>query len=144
MTHKTTKNRLHEFLPNSWVDFDTLLNQVLGGNSPVQAARFLAARAGVWEDDTAYHVELDVPGVSREGIELTFEKGVLQIDIQRKRSEEERKGLSDERYYGKASRRLTLPETIDPESIAAELKDGVLHVTVNKVPEVQPKRIEIN
>ena len=38
---------------------------------------------------------------------------------------------------------MTLPESIDPESIAAELTNGVLHVTVSKKPEAQPKRIEI-
>jgi HSP20 family protein len=38
---------------------------------------------------------------------------------------------------------VTLPESIDPDSIAAELTNGVLHVTVSKKPEAQPKRIEI-
>ena len=41
------------------------------------------------------------------------------------------------------TRTVTLPESIDPDSIAAELTDGVLHVMVTKKPEAQPKRIEI-
>jgi HSP20 family protein len=50
----------------------------------------------------------------------------------------------DERRYGKVTRTVTLPESIDPESIAGKLTDGVLHVTVAKRPEAQPKRIEIS
>lgn len=144
MSKCTSKNRLHEFFPNNWAEFDTLLSQVFGPNASLKAYRGHATPASAWEDDSAYHVELDVPGVAREDIGLTFEKGVLQIDVERKKAAEERKGLRDERFYGKTTRRLALPETIDPESIKAELANGVLHVSVAKVPEVQPKRIEIN
>ncbi len=143
MTRSLSKNRLQEFLPSNWVEFDTLLGQVFGPNTAVRSARGPAARAGVWEDGSRYYVELDVPGVAREDIGLTFEKGVLQIDIERKQAEEEQKGLHDERYYGKTTRKLGLPETIDPESISAELANGVLTVSIAKVPEAQPKRIDI-
>ncbi|MCG8451046.1 MAG: Hsp20 family protein [Pirellulales bacterium] len=144
MTRCTSKNRLQEFFPNHWADFDTLLSQVFGPNAPLKAYRSHATPASAWEDDGSYHVELDVPGVAREDIALTFEKGVLQIDVERKQVEQERKGYRDERFYGKTTRRLALPDTIDPESIKAELSDGVLHVSVAKVPEVQPKRIDIS
>lgn len=97
----------------------------------------------MWEDAGAYHVELDVPGVTRENVDVTFEKGTLRITTERIAPEEQRSGLVDERRYGKVTRTVTLPESIDPESIAAELTSGVLHVTVNKKPEAQPKRIEI-
>ena len=139
MTNATSKNRLREFLPGNWVEFDSLLGQVLGPH--VSRA---CVPASVWEDEAAYHVELDLPGVVREDVEITFEKSVLQIVAERKRPEEERAGLHEERGYGKAARRVTLPETIDPETIAAELKDGVLHVSVSKKPETRPKRIEVN
>ena len=143
MASSINKNRLQEFLPTNWVEFDTLLNQVFGSSASVRHGKELSAPASVWEDDRSYHVELDVPGVSRDGIELTFEKGILQIAVERKKVEEERKGLHDERFYGKTTRKLGLPETVDPESIEAELAEGVLHVSVTKVPEVQPKRIDI-
>jgi HSP20 family molecular chaperone IbpA len=38
---------------------------------------------------------------------------------------------------------VSLPDTVDPETIAAELTNGVLHVTITKVPEAQPKKIEV-
>ena len=62
---------------------------------------------------------------------------------ERKKPEEERTGWHEERAYGKVTRSLKLPETIDPESIEATVADGVLHVTVAKTPEAQPKRIDV-
>lgn len=139
----TRKNRLQDYVPGNWGDFDALLNQVLAP-TVARTVRGIRTPLSVWEADDAYHVEMDVPGVSKDDIELTFEKGTLQIVAERKGPEDERKGLHEERVYGKVTRSLSLSETVDPESIAAELTNGVLHVTVAKIPEVQPKRIDIN
>jgi HSP20 family protein len=137
----TTKNRLREFLPTNFVEFDSLLNQMLGpsglrvGHSP----------AGIWEDEGAYHIELDVPGVQRENVDITLDKGALAITVERKHEESDstRKGWREERYYGKVTRTFTLPDTIDPDSVAAEMNNGVLHVSVAKSPAAQPRKVEI-
>ncbi len=139
----TRKNRLQDLVPGSWSDFDSLLNQVLAP-TVARTVRGVRSPLSVWEADDAYHVELDVPGVLKENIELTFEKGDLQIVAERKGPEDERKGLHEERVYGNVTRSLSLSETVDPDSITAELNNGVLHVTVAKVPEVQPKKIDIS
>jgi HSP20 family protein len=140
MAHALSRNRLRELIPGNWGgDLDAFVNQVFGG-SGIQA---FYVPASVWEEEGSYHVELDVPGVTRDAVELTYEKGTLRITTERKSPEETRKGLVDERRYGKVTRTVTLPESVDPESIAAELTNGVLHVTVSKKPEAQPKRIEI-
>jgi Hsp20/alpha crystallin family len=55
----------------------------------------------------------------------------------------ERTNWHNERGYGKVSRTVTLPETGDPETIEAELNNGVLHVTISKLPQAQPKRIDV-
>jgi HSP20 family protein len=138
------KNRLREFLPANLLEFDSLLNQVFSPGT-LLAGKSFHTLAGLWEDDAAYHVELDVPGVTREGIEITLDKGVLSIVAERKQVEsgESRKGWHEERVYGKVTRQFALPEAIDPESVTAELIDGVLRVTVAKSPAAQPKRIEI-
>ena len=143
MTNCRNKNRLREFVPGTWSDFDALLNQVLNTGA-ARSVRGVYAPASVWEDEGSYHIELDLPGVGREAIELTLEKGDLQIVAERKRSEEDRQGWRDERGYGKVTRRFTLPEAIDAETIKAELTDGVLHVSVAKSPAAQPKRIDVN
>jgi HSP20 family protein len=143
MTNAMTSNRMRELVPGDWNgQFDSLIDQFF---SPMSGRGIQAyfVPASVWEDGNSYHVELDVPGVSRESVDLTYEKGTLRITTERSVPQEQRNGLVDERRYGKVTRAVTLPESIDPESIAAELTNGVLHVTVNKKPEAQPKRIEI-
>ena len=142
MTNALSRNRLRELLPGNWGDFESVVEQFFGPGASRGVQAFYVP-ASVWEDEASYHVELDVPGVVRDHVELTYEKGTLRITTERPAPEETRTGLVDERRYGKVTRTVTLPESIDPESIAAELTNGVLHVTVAKKPEAQPKRIEI-
>jgi len=142
MNTSIARNRLREFLPTQWGEFDSLLDQVFGPNG-LRTSRALYAPASIWEDDGSYHVELDVPGVVRDNIELTFDKGALLITAERKRPEQDRPGWHEGRAYGKVTRRLMLPESIDPDCIKAELNDGVLRVSVAKTPESQPKRIDV-
>ena len=142
----TTKNRLREFLPTNFAEFDSFLNQVLGPNGlRVAHSSTASSPAGVWEDEGAYHIELDVPGIQRENVDITLDKGTLAITLERKHEEShsDRKGWREERFYGKLARRFTLPETIDTDSITAELNDGVLHVSVAKSPAAQPRKVEI-
>lgn len=142
MVNSLTKNRLREFLPTHWSDVDSLLDQFFGPDA-VRGIRALRSSGCVWEDDATYHVELDVPGVSRDSVELTYDRGELRIGVERKEPAEKRSGLIDERHYGRLVRTVRLPESVDPETIEAELADGVLHVRVAKLPEAQPKRIEV-
>jgi HSP20 family protein len=143
MANAMTSNRLRELMPGAWGgQFDNLVDQFFGpANARGIQAYFVPA--SVWEDNDSYHVEMDVPGVARESVDLTYEKGTLRITTERAAPDEQRTGLVDERRYGKVTRSVTLPESIDPDSITAELTNGVLHVTVHKKPEAQPKRIEI-
>ncbi|HMP07576.1 MAG TPA: Hsp20/alpha crystallin family protein [Lacipirellulaceae bacterium] len=142
MANALSRNRLRELTPGPWGgDMDSLVDHFSG---PVgRGVQALYVPASVWEDENSYHVEMDVPGVTRENVDLTYEKGTLRITTERPAPEEARKGLVDERRYGKVTRTVTLPESIDPDSISAGLNNGVLHVTVSKKPEAQPKRIEI-
>ena len=116
MAQAMNRNRLRDFIPGNWSgDFDALMDQFFGaGGRGVQA---FYVPASVWEDEGSYHVELDVPGVTRDHVELTYEKGTLRITTERPAPEETRTGLVDERRYGKVTRTVTLPESIDPESI---------------------------
>ena len=99
------------------------------------------------ESEDAYTIELDVPGVSKEDIEITTEDNVLTISGERKQSQE----VKDEDYYkvesvyGTFSRSFTLPEKVDVENIHAESKNGVLEVVIPKLEDKakQPKKIAI-
>lgn len=142
MNNLQTRNRVREFLPNNWGDVDTLLNQFFGPRATgYQHSHF--ATAGLWEDDAGYHLEIDLPGVHRDDVEITFDKGTLRIAAERKAPEGERNSLAEERVYGRVERTVRLPELVDAESIDANFAEGVLTVSVAKRPEAQPKRIEI-
>jgi HSP20 family protein len=133
------KNRMGNLLPAGLPEFDNLFNHFFRA----EEVAMWRAPASIWEAGNNFHIEIDAPGVSREGVELTFDKGTLQITLERKGPEGERTNWHNERGYGKVSRTVTLPETVDPETIEAALNNGVLHVTISKLPQAQPKRIDV-
>jgi HSP20 family protein len=139
MSNSLSKNRLGNLLPANFPEFDHLFNHFF---RPEEVAMWHAP-ASIWEADNAYHIELDAPGVAKENVELTFDKGALQVTLERKAPEGERTNWHNERGYGRITRAVSLPDTVDPESITAEMTNGVLHVTVTKRPEAQPKKIDI-
>ena len=140
MSRTVPKNRLRHLVPTSLSEVDNLFEQVFG------AAQSLTnnwrAAASLWEADDRFHLEIDAPGVHREGADVTFDKGVLTVKLDRP-APEGRNYHHSEQGYGEVTRTLTLPETVDPDTIEAELKDGVLHVSIAKLPEKQPKKIEL-
>lgn len=120
--------------------FDALWNTVQNGAS---AERNWFAPAALWEEGDCFYVEADLPGVQREQLELTLEKNVLRVSAERQAPQGERTYWHNERAFGRVERSITLPETVDPDSIEASLKDGVLLVKLHKRPESLAKRIEI-
>ncbi len=139
MNSATQKNRLGSLLPGGLPEFDTLFNHFFRA----EEVAMWRAPASIWEADNVFHLEIDAPGVAKENVELTFEKGTLQITLERKAPEGERTNYHNERGYGKVSRSVSLPDSVDPNTITAELTNGVLHVTISKLPEAQPKKIEV-
>jgi HSP20 family protein len=107
--------------------------------------RTFSLRFDVKETKDAYVFRADLPGVKQENIEISLTGNLLSVSGHR---EEERHEQSDtsyasERSYGSFSRSFTLPEGVDGDNVTADLKEGVLALTVPKKPEVQPKRITI-
>lgn len=97
------------------------------------------------ETKDAYVFKADVPGVRREDIDLQLTGNRLTISGKREaeRKEEKETYYAYERSYGSFTRAYTLPEGIDASKILADLRDGVLTITVPKLPEVQPKKIAV-
>jgi len=133
------KNRVGQLFPAGFREFDTLMNHFFRG----EGALMWHAPASIWEVENTFHIEVDAPGVAKEDVELTFDKGTLQIALERKVPEGERTNWHNERGFGKVTRSVSLPDTVDPATIGAELVNGVLHVTIAKKPESQPKKIEV-
>jgi HSP20 family protein len=122
-------------------DMEQALDQLVNGAGNL--VRAFAAPANLWEEEGQWRVEIELPGIAQEQIELTLEKNQLKLTAERPAPETERKYFHQERGYGKVERLITLPETADPESIDAELKDGVLNLTFKKKPEATPRKITV-
>ena len=139
MSHALYRNRLGRRMSAGLPELDTLFNQFFRS----EGATTWHAPVSIWEAENTFHVEADAPGVTKEDVEITFDKGTLQISLERKPPEGERTSWHNERGYGKVSRSFSLPDTVDPNTITAELTNGVLHVTITKLPEAQPKKIDV-
>lgn len=99
----------------------------------------------VIENEAEFRFTLEVPGMEQKDISIEFDNGVLTFTGE-KSSEEHQNGerVRSERWYGKFSRSFTLPKSADPEKIAANLKNGVLVVTVQKREEAKPRKVEVS
>lgn len=100
----------------------------------------------VRETDEAYLVAAELPGVSKEDVEITVENNVLTLRGERK-WQAESNGESFhrvERSYGRFTRTFTLPRTVRPDDVEARFDDGVLYLTLPKAEEARPRRIAIH
>ena len=90
-------------------------------------------------------VELDLPGVQPDSIDLTVEKNVLTVHAERRRDETEGvELLVGERPHGTFSRQLFLGDTLDTDAIQADYVDGVLTLRLPVAEKAKPRRVEIN
>lgn len=98
----------------------------------------------IWEENDEFHVEVEMPGVAEDSVDVTFDKGKLTVSARRDAPEsEQRKYFLSERRYGELSRVISVPDEVDPESISATFTSGLLHVTLAKRPSELPRKIEI-
>jgi HSP20 family protein len=99
----------------------------------------------ITEDDRAYLVKAELPGLRKEDVHITLENGTLTIAGERKQEHEEktRKFHRVERAYGSFSRSFELPGNVDPEKIEARFRDGVLAVAIAKAESARPRQIEV-
>ncbi len=87
------------------------------------------------EGKEAYHIEMELPGIKKDAVDIKVDGNVLTISGERTLREE----VKEENYhkvesrYGKFSRSFTLPERVDIENIHAESVDGLLEVIIPKL-----------
>ncbi|EQB40578.1 hypothetical protein M947_01885 [Sulfurimonas hongkongensis] len=126
--------------------FNSFLDNFMGGMATISKADF-EPLVNTREGEHAYHVELDLPGMKKEDINVDVKDNVVTISGERKTKEEVEKEdyYKIESSYGKFERSFTLPENVDIENIRAESQDGVLEVIIPKFQKVEKKskKIEI-
>jgi HSP20 family protein len=99
--------------------------------------------ADVEETDDAYTVELDLPGVAREDVDIQLDD--RQLTVSGHIEEKERQGILHRRTrrVGRFHYSVTLPGEVDADGVSAQLHDGVLTVRVPKSAQAKPRRIAI-
>ena len=102
-------------------------------------------RVDLAENEDAYLIYLDVPGMQKEDITLNYQDGQLTVSGERSftEREEDTAFVRVERMAGSFYRSFTLPKRVVSEDIEATYKDGVLTVTVPKAEESKPRRISV-
>ncbi len=97
------------------------------------------------EDKDKFTVQMELPGLTKEDVHITFQNGTLRVEGERKQ-EEEKEGVNyhrTERRYGKFVRTFNLGSGIQQDKIDATFKDGILTIHLPKVEEVKPKEIPV-
>jgi len=100
----------------------------------------------VKEDDKAYLVHADVPGVKKEDIQVSIDGNQVSISAEVKREKDEKQGdkvLRSERYYGRVYRAFSLAQEVDQERAQAKYDNGVLELTLPKKAATTQKRLAI-
>ena len=99
----------------------------------------------IYEDKENYVLTLDLPGIKKDNVKISYVDGQLNISGERKQEKESKDGTYHrvERSYGKYFRSFSLPKEIKNDKIDAEFKDGQLTIIVPKAEEVKPKEIDI-
>jgi HSP20 family protein len=113
--------------------FDDLFRGFL---APVRAEKApVAIKVDVTENDNAYVVHAEIPGVKKNDIEITIDGNQVTVGAQIKRETERKDGehlLRSERYYGNLQRTFTLPVEVDEATSVAKYDNGVLELTLAK------------
>lgn len=128
---------------NKWkifqeVMFDSLFERTLFSDN-----YSFPAAADIYEDREKFTVEVEVPGIKEENIEITLDKNILTI----KGTQEEEKANKEywrvERSVGSFKRSFALPSLVDVENIQALYDKGILTIHFPKKPKTVPRKIEI-
>lgn len=125
-------------------DFDTLMDRLFNGTGPNES--FGTYAVDVREDTDHIYVDAELPGFTKDQVDITLENSMLTISAERKAEQKQDQPgnyLLNERRYSRFLRSFTLPPTVDEKSVQANLTDGVLHITLTKREETKPRKIEV-
>ena len=133
-----------------YTPFDNLFDDLTRGfwvkPVAVPGGEELKIKLDVKEDDKAFMVHADIPGVKKEDIQIEVNGGQVSIRAEVRREKEEKKGeklLHSERYYGMVSRSFSLPAEVDEKGTVAKYQDGVLDLTLPKKQGNGARRISV-
>jgi HSP20 family protein len=122
-----------------------LFNESFRGQGDESALTTWAPAVDIYETPNELVVKADLPDVNEKDIDIRVENNLLTIRGERKfdKSVSEDNYLRVERTYGAFSRSFSLPNTVNPEAIVAEYKNGVLTVNLPKREESKPRQVKV-
>ena len=132
MTYMTTRNN-DNYMDNFFDDM--LCNWGIRNSSYPEV--------NVYEDSKAFYLEAALPGYTNEDVTINVDKHVLHIASEKMTKKDERKYIVRERGNIRFDRAFSLPEGINEEAIEAEFKNGILTVTLPKLPVKESKKITV-
>jgi HSP20 family protein len=99
----------------------------------------------IQETDDAYRIHAELPGMTKDDIQITLENNVLRLSGERKLEKDVKKENYHriERTYGAFSRSFALPTQVSPDKVEAKFENGVLSIVVPKAEQAKPRRIAI-
>ena len=138
--HFLTRRHGHSGLDALQCRMNRLMQDLNGGSTATWGPAL-----DVSETENAIEIQAELPGVDPENIEITVSGNEMVIRGEKtaRVEEGERSWHRVERRHGSFERTLRLPETVDAGKIEAASNHGVLTITLPKVEEVQPRRIEV-
>jgi len=125
-------------------DVDRLLQQMWSAQQ--SGPRPMAMPMDAYRKDDSFLLQLDLPGVAPDSIELTVEDNVLTISAERP-APPKSDGIESviaERTFGTFTRQVVLGKTLDSERIEANYEGGILTVAIPVAEQAKPRRIEVS
>jgi len=126
-------------------DIERRLGAVLSANKPVQKVQTFTPAVNEKVDEKGYYLEIDLPGVKKEDVEISVNEGVLVVAGERKlqKKDENEKYTRIESFFGRFERAFKLPADADTENIAAKFEEGVLKIFIPRRQKPEGKKIQI-
>ena len=100
----------------------------------------------IFEKEAEIVLKVELPGLTKEQVSVEVDEGVLQLKGERliEKDVKEESYHRIERVYGSFNRSFVLPDSVDPEKVGAELKDGILEIRLGKREQTKPKQIRVS
>jgi len=128
--------------------FEEVFDRLLGGYAPAKGQESVAGTlpVDITEREGKLFVRAAVPGIEPEELQIQIEKNVLTIrgETKHEATTEDEKVYRREVSYGKFARSIRLPEGLDIDAADAEFKNGVVNISLPRLPEEKPKSLKVN
>mgnify|MGYP006272298411 CR=1 FL=1 len=124
-------------------EVDSLFDSIQSSARASRSDALWTPRTDLVDTEAAFHLHVDLPGVSRDDLSIDYEDRTLVISGTRSTDLPDGDLVRSERASGSFRRTVSLPRTVDVNAIEASYENGVLTVTLPKTEASRPRRIDV-